>query len=240
MGERRLHGTARSILKDKQHVQFHRSARHLPAGWAATWDRPRRFVQNFCWWRERKQFFFHFSSSGPRLFESRQQRGTTARSRVVVSVNGGLFEREPAGRGCGIFLGAAEGIRLSPHGSSKSVLSERHWIVACAARILRLVAEPGRLRQRHDLHVATSQTANRRAGFRRELDCGYRSCPTSPPVSSKEGSRGRAGLVPGKRRQSASCRMVAGDLLSPGKARGRGGRPDQGARLPSEERLQGL
>src|SRR5215475_3389706 len=73
MGERRLHGTARSILKDKQHVQFHRSARHLPAGWAATWDRPRRFVQNFCWWRERKQFFFPFSSSGPRLFEGRQQ-----------------------------------------------------------------------------------------------------------------------------------------------------------------------
>src|SRR5262249_39544176 len=105
-------------------VQFHRSARHLPAGWAPTWDRPLRFVQNSCWWRERKQFF-RFLPSGPRLFESSQQRGAAARSRAVVSANGGLFECEPAGRGCGIFLGAVEGIRLSPHGSSKSVLSER-------------------------------------------------------------------------------------------------------------------
>src|SRR5262249_32007086 len=162
-------------------VQFHRSARHLPAGWAATWDRPLRFVQNSCWWRERKQFF-RFLPSGPRLFESSQQRGAAERSRAVVSANGGLFECEPAGRGCGIFLGAVEGIRLSPHGSSKSVLSERHWIVACAARIFHLVAEPGRLRQRSDLHTGTSQAANRRAGFCRELDCGYRSCPTSAPV----------------------------------------------------------
>src|SRR5262245_57046906 len=98
MGERRLYGTARSILKDKQHVQFRRSARHLPAGWAATWDRPHRFIQNSCWWGERKQFFFHFSSSGPRLFEGSQQRGTTARSGVVVSANGRVFERKPAGR----------------------------------------------------------------------------------------------------------------------------------------------
>src|SRR5262245_44732245 len=165
MGERRLHGTARSILEDKQHAQFHRSARHLPAGWAATWDRPRRFVQNSCWWRERKQFFFPFSSSGPRLFEGRQQRGAAASFGVVVSANGGLFDRKPAGRGCGIFLGAAEGIRLSPHGSPKSILSERHWIVTCAARIRHLVAEPGRLSQRNDLHIGTSQTANRRAGF---------------------------------------------------------------------------
>ena len=39
-----------------------------------------------------------------------------------------------------------------------------------------------RLRQRNDLHIGTSQAANRRAGFRRELDCGYRSCRTSAPV----------------------------------------------------------
>ena len=136
----------------------------------------------FCRRRERKQFFFHFSSSGPRLFESSQQRGATARSRVVVSANGGVFEREPAGRGCGIFLGATEGIRLSPDGCSKSALSQRHRIVARAARILRLVAAPSRLRQRNDLDIGTSQAANRRAGFRRELDCGYRSCRTSPPV----------------------------------------------------------
>src|SRR5262245_9126860 len=143
---------------------------------------PRHFARGSCWWRERKQFFFHFSSSGPRLLEGRQQRDAAARSRVVVSANGGLFEREPAGRGCGIFLGAAEGIRPSSDGSSKSVLSERHWIVTCAARILHLVAEPGRLRQRNDLHIGTSQAADWRTGFRRELDCGYRSRPTSPPV----------------------------------------------------------
>src|SRR5262249_15605976 len=96
--------------------------------------------------------------------------------RVGVSANGGVFEHEPAGRGYGIFLGATEGIRLSPDGCSKGALSERHRIVARAARILHLVAAPRRLRQRNNRYIGTSQATNRRAGFRRELDCGHWSC----------------------------------------------------------------
>ena len=161
---------------------FISSALHLPAGCAAAWDCPRQFARSSCCRRERRQLFFRFSPSGPRLFESSQQRGATARSRVVVSADGGVFEREPAGRGGGIFLGAAEGIQFSPDGCSKSALSKRHRIVARAARNLRLVATPNRLRQRNDLDIGASQAANRRAGFRRKLDCGYRSCRTSPPV----------------------------------------------------------
>ena len=138
----RVNGAAHSIPKDKQHAQFHRSALHLATGWSAAWDRPRPFARSFCRRRERKQFFRHFPSSGHRLFESSQQRGAAARSRVVVSAHGRVFEREPAGRGRGIFLGATKGIRLSTDCSSKSALSERHRIVARAARILCLVAAP--------------------------------------------------------------------------------------------------
>src|SRR5262249_58085084 len=92
------------------------SSLHLLTSCAVAWNRPRHFAQSPCCRRERKQFFFfRFPSSGPRLFEGSQQRGATARPRAAVSVNGGVFEREPAGRGCGIFLGAAEGIRLAPY-----------------------------------------------------------------------------------------------------------------------------
>src|SRR5262249_10967622 len=130
---------------------FHRSAIHLLSGCAAAWHRHRYFARNSCCRREWKQFFLRFLSSGSRLFESSQQRGTTSRSRVVVSINGGVLKREPERRGRRIFLCAAEGIRLSPDGYSKSALSERHWIVARAARILRLVGAPDRLRQRNNL-----------------------------------------------------------------------------------------
>ena len=57
------------------------------------------------------------------------------------------------------------------------------------------------------------------------LDRGHRPCRTSERFSSEEGSRGRAGLVCRKRQQGASCRVVAGSLLSPGKAGSRRGRP---------------
>ena len=55
-------------------------------------------------------------------------------------------------------------------------------IVARAARIRDLVAAPNWLRQRNNLYIGTSQAAKRRAGFRRELDCGHRSCRTPRPV----------------------------------------------------------
>ena len=64
-----------------------------------------------------------------------------------------------------------------------------------------------------------------------------RSRPTSRPVSSERGSRGRAALVLGKRRQSPTCGMVAGSLLSPGQAGDGGGRTDQGAGVSAAERL---
>src|SRR5262249_44916935 len=124
-----------------------------------------------------------------RLFESSQHCGAAAGSRAAVSAHGGIFERESAGRGYGVFLGATEGIRLGPDACPKSALSERHRIVARAARIIHLVATPNRLRQRNDLYFGASQAAERRAGFRRELDCGYRSCRTSPPIRSSKVSR---------------------------------------------------
>src|SRR5215831_1679234 len=98
---------AHSMLKDKQHDHFHRPAIYLLGGCAAAWDRHRNFARSSCCWRERKQFFRRFSSSGSRLFKSSQHRGATARSTAVVSINGGVLKREPARRGRRIFLGAA-------------------------------------------------------------------------------------------------------------------------------------
>ena len=86
------------------------------------------------------------------------------------------------GEGAEFFSARLKEFELSPDGCSKSALSERHRVIARATRIFRLVAAPSRLRQRNNFYIGTSQAANRRAGFRRELDCGYRSCRTSPPV----------------------------------------------------------
>src|SRR5215467_8874039 len=150
---------AGGVRGDAEHTEGHEneSVLHLPTGYAAAWDRPRYFARSSCCRREWKQLFFYFSSSRPRLFESGQQRGATWRSTVGISAHGGVFERELAGRGRGILLGKTEGIRLSPVGCSKSVLSERHRVVARAARIRHLAAAPSRLRQRNDLYIGPSQ-----------------------------------------------------------------------------------
>src|SRR5262249_17254674 len=103
-------------------------------------------------------------------------------SGAAVSTHGWIFEREPAGRGCRIFLGATEGIRLSPHSCSKGALSERHRIVARAELILCLVAAPHWLRQGNDIHFGTTHATKGRTGLRRQLDWGYRPSRTSPPV----------------------------------------------------------
>src|SRR5712691_2376249 len=156
--------------------------------------------RNTCWPRSRESRWDRLRSPGTRVFESRKQCGTTQRSTVAVSAYGAVFERELAGRGCRVFLRAAEGIRASPDGRSKGTVSKRHRTAARSTRIFRLVAAPSRLRQRNDRYIGTSQAAFRREYFRCELDRGHRPYRTPRGFSSEEGSRGRAGLVCRKRR----------------------------------------
>src|SRR6267143_3136947 len=139
-------------------------------------------------------------SPGARVFESCKQCRTTERSAAAVSAYGAVFEREPAGRGCRVFLRAAEGIRASPDGRSKSPVSKRHRTAARSTRIFSLVAAPSRLRQRNDRYIGTSQAAFRREYFRCELDRRRRPYRTPRRFSSEKGSRGRAGMVCRKRR----------------------------------------
>jgi len=63
--------------------------------------------------------FFRVSAPRARIFESCKQRGAASRSTIVVPAHGAVFEREPAGRGRGVFLRAAEGIRTSPDRTGK-------------------------------------------------------------------------------------------------------------------------
>src|SRR5229473_5811582 len=135
---------------------------------------PGQPARNTCWPRSRESRWDRLRSPGARVFESRKQRGTTERSSIAVSAYGAIFEREPAGRGCRVFLRAAEGIRAPPDGSSKGAVSERHRIATRSTRIFRLIGAPGRLRQRNNRYIGASQTAFRREDFRCELDRGRR------------------------------------------------------------------
>src|SRR6266481_269688 len=162
----------------------------LPIGCAAAWDRPGHPTHPGCRRRERSQLLCGLSSPGTRILESRKQRGTSEGPTGAVLAHGAVLEREPARRGCGVFLRAAEGIRSSPDGRSKGTVSERHRVAARATRIFGLVAAPSRLRQRNDQHIGTSQAAFRREDFRCELDRWHCPCRTSRRFSSEEGSRG--------------------------------------------------
>src|SRR5713101_1958809 len=198
---------------------------------------PSQPARNTCSPRSRESRWDRLRSPGARVFESRKQCGATERSTVAVSAYGAVFERELAGRGCRVFLRAAEGIRASPDGRSKGPVSKRHRTAARSTRIFSLVAAPSRLRQRNDRYIGTSQAAFRRKDFRCELDRGHRPYRTPRRFSSEEGSRGRTGLVRRKRRQGASCRVVAGSLLSPGKAGAGRRRAGPSPRLYAEERV---
>src|SRR6266852_2847108 len=236
-----LHLVELRKLKPSRKEPPHYANRYLFVGCAAgVRSFPRQAASNTRSPRPRESRWGQLRSPGTRILESCKQRGTAARSTIAVSAYGAVFEREPAGRGCRVFLRAAAGIRTSPDGRSKGPVSKRHRIAARSARIFSLVAAPSRLRQGNDRYIGTSQAAFRREDFRCELDRGHRPCRTSRRFSSEEGSRGRAGLVCRKRRQGASCRVVAGSLLSPGKAGFRRGRTGQSPRLSAAERLQRL
>src|SRR5712691_10001494 len=174
--------------------------RHLFVGRAAgVRSFPRQAASNTCWPRSRESRSGQLRSPRTRIFEGRKQRGAAARSTVAVSAYGGVLEREPAGRGCRVFLRAPEGIRASPDGRSKGVVLERHRIVASSACIFSFLAAPSRLCQRDDRYIGTSQAAFRRASLRGELDCRHRPCSASKPLPSEEGGAGRPGLVRGER-----------------------------------------
>src|SRR5712692_2012443 len=149
--------------------------------------------------RPRESRWGQLRSPGTRILESCKQRGTAARSTIAVSAYGAVFEREPAGRGCGVLLRAAEGIRTSPDGHSKGAVSERHRTVASSVCIFRSVTAPSGLCERHHRDTGTSQAAFRRASLRGELDCRHHPCSASKPLPSEECSAGRAGVVPSKR-----------------------------------------
>src|SRR5271170_6123774 len=127
---------------------------------------------------------------GTRIFESRQQRGSAARSTIAVSAYGRVFEREPAGRGRRVLLSAPEGIRTSPDGRPEGSLSKRPRIVASSTCVLRFVTLPNRLRERHDRDPRSSQAAFRRASLRSELDSRRRLYRTSRLFPSEDGSAG--------------------------------------------------
>src|SRR6266568_5387219 len=151
---------------------------------------PRQAASNTCWPRSRESRSGQLRSPRTRIFEGRKQRGTAARSTIAVSAYGGVLEREPAGRGCRVFLRAPEGIRTSPDGRSKAAVSECHRIVASSACIFSFPAAPSRLRQRDDRYLGTSQAAFRRGNLCCELDC--RHCPyrASKLFPSEGGSAG--------------------------------------------------
>src|SRR5260370_7199049 len=157
-------------------------------------------------------------SPGTRIFESHKQRGTVAGSTVAVSAYGAVFERKPAGRGCGGFLRAAEGIRTSPDRRSKGLVSERHRIVASSACIFRLVTASHWLPEGHHRDTETSKAAFRRANLCGELDCRHCLCPASNPLPSEERGAGQAGLLRGHPSQIPTPRLSPRSLLSPGKA----------------------
>ena len=76
-----------------------------------------------------------------------------------------VLEREPAGRGRRVFLGATEGIRTAFDGRPKSAVSERDRALAGPACLFGPVAAAGGLRERHDRHIGSSQAAIRRGEF---------------------------------------------------------------------------
>ena len=180
------------------------------------------------------------SPAGARIFEGRKQRGATAGSTVAVSPDGAVFEREPAGRGRGVFLGAAEGIRTSLTDAQKALyLSAIGLLRAQHASSVSLLHRIGYVKDTIAILEQARQLSGG-TGLRCELDRGNRPYGASRIFRSEEGAAGRAGMVRGECRQSAPCGLAAGSLLPPGKAGSRKRRTSQGARLSAAERLQGL
>src|SRR5262249_41682062 len=173
---------AHSMLKDNQHDHFHRSAIYLLSGCAAAWDRHRHFARSSCCWRKRGSSSSSASHHPDLNYLKAVNIVAPPRDpQLLFLLMAAYSNANLQGEGAEYFSSRLK--EFDSHDSySKSALSERHRIVARAARILRLVGAPDRLRKKNNLYVGTSQAANRRAVFRRELDWGYRSCRTPPPV----------------------------------------------------------
>src|ERR1700676_4209110 len=73
---------------------------------------PSHVAMSTCWPGSRESRSGQLRPPRTRIFEGRKQRGAATRSTVAVSAYGGVFEREPAGRGGRVFLRAPERIRI--------------------------------------------------------------------------------------------------------------------------------
>jgi len=178
------------------------------------------------------------SSIGTRILEGRKQRGTAARSTVAVSAYGPVFEREPAGRRCRVFLRAAAGIRTSPDGTLRGLYLSAIGLLRAQARIFSLVAASGGYVKERSPYW-TSQAALWREDFRVNWIAGHRPCRTSWRFSSEERSRGRARLVC-RNADKAPDAGWCGKSTITWKVGTRRGRTGQSPRLSAAERLQGV
>src|SRR5260370_36143343 len=118
---------------------------------------PSQPARNTCSPRSRESRWDRLRSPGARVFEFRNEWAATERSTVAVSAYGAVFERELAGRGCRVFLRAAEGIRASPDGRSKGPVSKRNRTAVRSTRIFSLVAAPSRLRHTSHRYLRTTE-----------------------------------------------------------------------------------